>query len=70
MASIRSARWHEPYYWGNGMPKTVEIRMSRFAPKVNTDWGTGFPDVFDKKFDASSNGLASIASCRAAAQRC
>lgn len=45
--------WHEPYYWGNGVPKTVEIRMSRFAPKVNTDWGTGFPDVFDRKFDAS-----------------
>ncbi|MGO4494734.1 hypothetical protein AB4114_02300 [Paenibacillus sp. 2RAB27] len=45
--------WHEPYYWGNGTPKTVEIRMSRFAPKVNTDWGTGFPDVFDPKFHAS-----------------
>jgi|GEM_PF-1585545 len=45
--------WHEPYYWGNGAPKTVEIRMSRHAPKVNTDWGTGFPDVFDKRFDAS-----------------
>lgn len=45
--------WHEPYYWGNGMPKTVEIRMSRHAPKVNTDWGTGFPDVFDKQFHAS-----------------
>ncbi|WP_127583606.1 hypothetical protein [Paenibacillus koleovorans] len=45
--------WHEPYYWGNGTPKTVEIRMSRHAPKVNTDWGTGFPDVFDKKFRAS-----------------
>lgn len=47
------AAWHEPYYWGNGMPKTVEIRMSRHAPKVNTDWGTGFPDVFDNKFRAS-----------------
>ncbi len=45
--------WHEPYYWGNGTPKTVEIRMSRFAPKVNTDWGTGFPEVFDVKFKAS-----------------
>jgi len=45
--------WHEPYYWGDGTPKTVEIRMSRFAPKVNTDWGMGFPDVFDRKFDAS-----------------
>jgi hypothetical protein len=46
--------WHEPYYWGNVVPKTVEIRMSRSAPKVNTDWGTGFPDVFDNKFAASA----------------
>jgi hypothetical protein len=36
------------------VPKTVEIRMSRNAPKVNTDWGMGFPDVFDTKFAASA----------------
>ncbi|OXS58026.1 hypothetical protein B1A99_15460 [Cohnella sp. CIP 111063] len=45
--------WHEKYYWGDGTPKTVEIRMSRFAKKANFDWGIGFPDVFDKSFKAS-----------------
>jgi len=46
--------WHEPLYWERtDMPKTVEIRMSRHAAKVNTTWGFGFPDVFDPSFDAS-----------------
>lgn len=45
--------WHEKLYWGNGEPKTVEIRMSRYAKKANVDWGIGFPDVFDSSFKAS-----------------
>ncbi len=45
--------WHEKRFWGDGTPKTVEIRMSRYAKKANVDWGTGFPDVFDKSFKAS-----------------
>lgn len=47
------AAWHEKTYWGDGFPKTVEVRLSQFANKVNTDWGLGFPDVFDKSFPAS-----------------
>lgn len=47
------AAWHEKLYWGDGTPKTVEIRMSRYAKKANRDWGIGFPDVFDRSFKAS-----------------
>jgi hypothetical protein len=47
------AAWHESVYWGNGVPKTVEVRLSRHANKVNTDWGVGFPDVFDPSFKES-----------------
>lgn len=47
------AAWHEKTYWGDHYPKTVEVRLSRFAKKVNTDWGIGFPDVFDISFRAS-----------------
>ncbi|MBO9598660.1 MAG: hypothetical protein J7559_12695 [Cohnella sp.] len=53
--------WHEKLYWGNGTPKTVEIRMSRYAKKANRDWGIGFPDVFDKSFKASV--YKSLAEC-------
>lgn len=42
--------WHERAYWGDHFPKSVELRMSRYAKKVNTDWGFGFPDVFDDSF--------------------
>jgi len=45
--------WHEKIYWGNRMPKTIEVRLSKYAAKVNHDWGIGFPDVFDASFDAS-----------------
>lgn len=45
--------WHHPYYWGNGYPKTVELRMSALAAKANTIWGMGFPDVFDPSFELS-----------------
>lgn len=45
--------WHEKLYWGDHFPKTIELRMSRYAKKVNTDWGLGFPDVFDESFRAS-----------------
>jgi len=45
--------WHEKIYWGDHYPKTVELRLSRHAKKVNTDWGVGFPDVFDESFKAS-----------------
>lgn len=47
------AAWHHMYYWGNGYPKTVEIRMSVHAAKVNNVWGVGFPDVFDPSFEMS-----------------
>lgn len=47
------AAWHEKTYWGDHFPKTVEVRLSQFAKKVNTDWGIGFPDVFDISFEAS-----------------
>ncbi|MFC5469027.1 hypothetical protein ACFPPD_09855 [Cohnella suwonensis] len=47
--------WHEKHYWGNGVPKTVEIRCSRYAKKVNNEWGIGFPDVFDPSFAASAH---------------
>jgi hypothetical protein len=46
--------WHEKVYWGaNAVPKTIEVRLSKYAFKVNTDWGVGFPDVFDSSFVAS-----------------
>ncbi|RED55284.1 beta-galactosidase [Cohnella lupini] len=44
------AAWHEKYYWGNSFPKTIELRMSQHANKVNVDWGFGFPDVFCSSF--------------------
>lgn len=47
--------WHEKHFWGNGTPKTVEIRCSRYAKKVNHEWGIGFPDVFDPSFAASTH---------------
>lgn len=49
------AAWHERTYWGNHEPKTVEIRCSRYAKKVNHEWGIGFPDVFDRSFAASTH---------------
>lgn len=45
--------WHHNYYWGNGFPKTVEVRMSKYAKKVNNEWNFGFPDVFDDSFEES-----------------
>lgn len=45
--------WHQRMYWGNGFPKTVEIRCSRYAKTVNKGWGQGFPDVFDPAFPAA-----------------
>ncbi len=53
--------WHEKIYWGDGTPKAVEIRMSRYAKKANRDWGVGFPDVFDPSFKASV--YKSLAEC-------
>ncbi|MFD0672588.1 beta-galactosidase [Cohnella sp. GCM10027633] len=44
------AAWHEKYYWGNSFPKTIELRLSQHANKVNVDWGVGFPDVFCDSF--------------------
>ena len=45
--------WHEPYYWSNNIPKGIELRLTKHAKKVNSVWGVGFPDVFDKSFGAS-----------------
>lgn len=47
------AAWHEKYYWGNAFPKTVELSLSRYANKVNREWGIGFPDVFCESFEFS-----------------
>lgn len=44
--------WHSPYFMNKSIPKTIEIRCSRQAKKVNKGWG-GFPDVFDPSFAAS-----------------
>ncbi|OCT13416.1 hypothetical protein A8709_17550 [Paenibacillus pectinilyticus] len=54
------AAWHFPYYWDCTVPKTVEIRMSRYAKMVNNGWGGGygFPDVFDASFAASAHKAA------------
>lgn len=45
--------WHHKYFWGNGFPKAVELRLSQYAKKVNNVWGVGFPDVFDESFTVS-----------------
>lgn len=47
--------WHAPVYWETDHPKTIEIRMSRTAAKVNTVWGMGFPDVFCPSFETSAH---------------
>ena len=45
--------WHHKYFWGNGFPKAVELRLSQYSKKVNSVWGVGFPDVFDESFTVS-----------------
>ncbi len=47
--------WHHMYFWGNGYPKTVELRMTAHAAKANNVWGVGFPDVFDPSFEMSAH---------------
>jgi hypothetical protein len=46
--------WHDPVFWTDATPKTVEIRISRNAPRVNRVWGHGFPDVFSPGFRDSA----------------
>ncbi|GAA3400518.1 hypothetical protein ACFFNY_16265 [Paenibacillus hodogayensis] len=48
--------WHSRYYWNSKVPKTIEIRCSQKANRVNNGWGGyGFPDVFDPSFAASAH---------------
>lgn len=45
--------WHDKYYWSCNVPKTIELKMTKYSKKVNHVWGVGFPDVFDDSFESS-----------------
>ncbi|QHW31108.1 hypothetical protein GZH47_09735 [Paenibacillus rhizovicinus] len=56
------AAWHDRYFFDTGLPRTYEVRCSRYAKMANNGWGGyGFPDVFDPSFRDSCERAAAEA---------